>query len=333
MVVIFLKDQIIIKLKSKRINYNLEFNHRINIIRGDSASGKSALIRLLDSQKDSNIQIISNYKLIHLTPAFLQFVRESDNSFSNEYVYLIDEIDIAGNKDMLELVSHSPYKFILMVRESNLNNLTYGIDQIYEIYRSGKYNISRQMYNQDKINKYIKLNNIKTIMTEDSHSGYEFYKNLKNFNVISAGGSSNINGKIKINQIVVVDSIGFGPYIDNYINIAYNKNNFLLFPKSFEWLILTSGLFRMGDDELENKYLNYLNLTQEKFYEAALKESCQNINIWYNKSKLNSYFLEDIQYNKIIQRLEDLFQINLLDLNSNLKSDSSINKSNNLFWE
>lgn len=328
-----MENQINIKLKSKRINYNLEFSHRINIVRGDSASGKSAFIRLLDSRKDSNIQITSNYKLLHITPEFLQFVRDSGNSFSSEYVYIMDEIDIAGNKDMIKLISHSSYKFILMIRESNLNNLPYGIDQIYEIYRSGKYNLSRKMYNDQNINKNVNFRNIKVIMTEDSHSGYEFYKNLKNFNVISAGGNSNINGKIKINQIVVVDSIGFGPYIDNYINIAYNKNNFLLFPKSFEWLILTSGLFRMGDDELENKYLNYLNLTQEKFYEAALKESCQNINIWYNKSKLNSYFLEDIQYNKIIQRLEDLFQINLLDLNSNLKSDSSINKSNNLLWE
>ena len=152
MVVIFLKGQIIIKLKSKRINYNLEFNHRINIIRGDSASGKSALIRLLDSQKDSNIQIISNYKLIHLTPAFLQFVKDSDNSFSNEYVYIIDNVDFDGNKDMIKLISHSPHKFIIMTRDSNLNNLPYKINQIYGIYKSENTNLSRQMHGRDKNN-------------------------------------------------------------------------------------------------------------------------------------------------------------------------------------
>ena len=328
-----MENQINIKLKSKRINYNLEFSHRINIVRGDSASGKSAFIRLLDSRKDSNIQITSNYKLLHITPEFLQFVRDSGNSFSSEYVYIMDEIDIAGNKDMIKLISHSSYKFILMIRESNLNNLPYGIDQIYEIYRSGKYNLSRKMYNDQNINKNVNFRNIKVIITEDSHSGYQFYENLHDFDVISVNGNSNINRNIKMDQIVIVDSIGFGPYIDNYINISRNRNNFLIYPKSFEWLILTSNIFRISDNELEHKYLNYPYIIEEKFYEAILKESCQNINIWYNKSKLNSYFLEDIQYNKIIQRLEDLFQINLLDLNSNLKSDLSINKSNNLWWE
>lgn len=144
-------NQISIKLKSKRINYNLEFNHRINIVRGDSASGKSAFIRLLDSCKDSNIQITSNYKLLHITPGLLEFVRDSDNSFSNEYVYIIDNIDFDDNKDMIKLISYSTYKFIIMTRESNLNNPTYKMDQIYEIYRSGNTNLSRQIHSHNKI--------------------------------------------------------------------------------------------------------------------------------------------------------------------------------------
>lgn len=327
-----LTNQIFIKLKSKRISYNLEFNYRINIVRGDSASGKSAFIRLLDSRKDSNVQVTSNYKLIHMTSEFLQFIKETDNSFSKEYVYVIDEIDIAGNNDMLEFISHSPYKFILMIRESNLNNLSYGINQIYEIYNSGKYNISRKMYNYQKINKDVQINNITSIVTEDSHSGYEFYKRLNNFDVYSVGGNSNINNNIKSNQIVVVDAIGFGPYIDNYINSTYNKNNFLLYPKSFEWTILTSEIFRIDDITLDNQYLNHLNITQEKFYEAILKSLCKELGLWYGKSKLNPYFLEDTQYNKIMQRLDDLFNINLLQLNDNLQKGIKNNK-NNLLWE
>lgn len=155
MVVIFLKDQIIIKLKSKRINYNLEFNHRINIVRGDSASGKSAFIRLLDSCKGSNIQITSNYKLLHITPGLLEFVKDSDNSFSNEYVYIIDNVDFDGNKDMIKLISHSPHKFIIMTRESNLNNLPYKTNQIYEIYKSENTNLSRQIHSHDKSNNIL----------------------------------------------------------------------------------------------------------------------------------------------------------------------------------
>lgn len=147
-----MENRINIKLKSKRINYDLEFHHRINIVRGDSASGKSTFIRLLDSCKGSNIQITSNYKLLHITPGLLEFVKDSDNSFSNEYVYIIDNVDVDDNKDMIKLISHSPYKFIIMTRELNLNNLSYKINQIYEIYKSENTNLSRQMHSHDKNN-------------------------------------------------------------------------------------------------------------------------------------------------------------------------------------
>lgn len=44
-------ENIKIKVSSKLINYNLEFEDKVNIIRGDSATGKSTLVRLLDNKK------------------------------------------------------------------------------------------------------------------------------------------------------------------------------------------------------------------------------------------------------------------------------------------
>lgn len=65
-------EDIIIKVRSKLINYDLRFEHNLNIIRGDSATGKSTLIRIIDNKKSSDVSIESNYNIFHLTSDILE---------------------------------------------------------------------------------------------------------------------------------------------------------------------------------------------------------------------------------------------------------------------
>lgn len=322
-----MENIIYIKIKSDLVNYDLKFNHRVNIISGDSATGKSTLINLLNNRKNSKIDVNSNYKLLHLNSDFIEYMKNTNQSFSEEYVYLCDEMDITGEREILNIISKSKYKFILMIRESNLEELSYDISQIYELYQSGKYNISRPMYNIEKINNNIKIEDINSILTEDSNSGYEFYKNLNNFDVKSSEGNSNINKYLKNNQFVIVDSVGFGAYIKNFLDMSRERNIFLIYPKSFEWLLLTSEIFRITDRDIENQFKGVTNIQREKYYEKLLIFECEKRHLWYSKSKLNNIFLEDKQYTKIIHRLEELFNINLLGLNKNLarNTEESLN--------
>lgn len=69
-----------IKIKSKLINYDLTFEHNLNILRGDSATGKSMLIRFLDNKRSSNAIIDSNYKLFHITSEMLKRDIKLDNN-------------------------------------------------------------------------------------------------------------------------------------------------------------------------------------------------------------------------------------------------------------
>lgn len=307
-----------IKIESKLINYNLEFEHKVNIVRGNSATGKSLIVRLLDNKRSSNINIDSNYKLFHLNSEIL----EGGYKLNPETVYILDEDDGIEDKVVVENINKNKYKFILIIRDANLSSISYSIDQIYEIFRSGKYNLSRKVYSKDlNKDKLIEYNKIDSIVVEDSGSGYEYYRTYDKFEVLSSNGNSNINKNLKSNQIVVIDSIAFGPYIKTLKEKSKNKNIFTVYPKTFEWLVLTSKIFRISDESLEKDYINgEYNINKEKYYEAVLKEESNKININYSKSKLSEKFKEISQLNKINERLLELFNIDIQELNKNLEN-------------
>ena len=315
-------ETIKIKIKSKLINYNLEFEHNLNIIRGDSATGKSTLVRFLDNEESSCATIESNYELFHLTAKML----ERNIRLDERTVYIMDESDGIKNKIVIDTINKNKYNFILIIRDTKLENLSYGISQIYEIFRSGKYNLNRRMYNENlNKDKSIEYDKLDSIITEDSGSGYEYYTTYRNFNVSSSNGNSNINKYLNLNQIVVIDEIAFGPYIKTLEEKSTNSNIFILYPKTFEWLILTSKIFRISDRSLENGYkTGEYAINREKYYENVLKNESNKINLKYSKSKLSEEFKEAKQLDKINERLVELFKIDIKELSENRQGNAQI---------
>lgn len=322
-------EDIKIKIKSKLINYDLNFEHNLNILRGDSATGKSTIVKFLDNEESSNAIIESNYELFHLNSKML----ERNIKLDNKTIYIMDESDGIKNQIVINTINKNKYKFILIIRDAKLENLSYGINQIYELYKSGKYNLNRRIY-KDNLNKdklgLLNFEDFNSIVTEDSESGFQFYSNYKNFEVMSSNGNSNINNNIENNQIVVIDSIAFGPYIKQLLDLIDNKNIFIVSPKSFEWLILTSDIFRINNKDLDKNYkLINCNKNKEKYYEICLKEESSKINIRYSKSKLNEKFLEEKQFNKINDRIRNLFDIDINELNKVKNNNFNID---NMRW-
>ena len=311
-----------IKINSKLINYNLEFEDSLNVIRGHSATGKSLLVRLIDNKKNSNITVNSNYKLFHLTSEIL----EGGYVLNTDTVYIMDEEDGIEDKIVVEAINKNKYKFILITRNAKLSNISYSINQINEIYKSGKYNLNRKVY-REALNKDRSINydKIDSIVTEDSGSGYEYYQTYDIFNVFSSRGNSNINKCLKSNQIVVIDEIAFGPYIKTLEEKSINKNIFIVYPKTFEWLVLTSKIFRISDEILENIYQNgEYEINKEKYYENILKRESNRLNIIYSKKKLNEKLKEANQLDKINERFVELFSIDIKELNRNKQKNKQI---------
>lgn len=155
--------------------------------------------------------------------------------------------------------------------------------------------------------------------------------------MVSAKSNSKISKMIKDkdNIIVVFDSITIRPYIENLYSISRNKNIYFLHPKSFEWLLLNSEIFRQSDIEDSMNYIRFLYINDKEYYTNLLAEVSSRLNIEdfkYNKHKLSPWYLEDNRFNKVINKLNELYNLDLNKIESDLE-DTSTNSKKNLIWE
>ena len=127
--------------------------------------------------------------------------------------------------------------------------------------------------------------NVKEIITEDSNSGYQFFRAVcrRDISCRSAAENSNALGAVeKSNRseiLVIADGAAFGQYmgqLDTYQRRHHNVHLFL--PESFEWLILKSDLV----DGKEVKEI----LT------VCLQYMTKGTFLQYQKSALNSVYLQ-----------------------------------------
>lgn len=237
-----------------------------------------------------------------------------------EFIYIFDEDDGLNNENVINFINNPEYTIIMITRDLTFPEINYSLDDIYEFKESNKYNILNKKYNN--LNK-ISTNKEKLdkILTEDSRSGFEFYKNLKNFKVTTSNGNSNILKNIKDNQIIVFDSLGIGPHIKYILWKTSVLNCYMIYPKSFEWLLLESGIFGKTRYEVE-KYKN-----EGEYYYKLLRRVSNLYRKPYSKDRLNKWILENNQYDKVILKIDELFKINLKELNKRLE-----NNNNNLKW-
>lgn len=321
--------KIVIKDLYEKLIFDLEIENRVTIIRGESATGKSTLLRYIQESENMRINIESPKKLLVTNKESLKNVlaMSKTGELSNDYIYFLDEDDGVDSPEIGSIINNSKNMFVIITRDTSLPNINYGIDQIYEFKKSGKYNILKRKYSTNlNTNHQINLLKLDKIIVEDGGSAFEFYKTLSRFKVNSSFGNSNIQKSLKDNQVVIIDSLGFGPYIKNLNSFKSNKNIFVIYPKSFEWLILES-LFGKEKINVET----YKN--EEDFYYKKLKLVMSGYKRNYSKSKIDGWFTEEPQKSKIFDKIDEIFCINLLKLNKNVGTIKYDEKENILKWE
>lgn len=322
----------ILEIKGKRINYLLEIQDRITIIRGDSATGKTTMAKIISQQLrgiNNGFEINTDFNLKEVLKNNIEYPDLDPNS-----LYLLDEGSLETSNQFANFVNKSRSHFIIISRD-RMPNIIYSFESIYEFYNDNGIIKLKHKYN-DLNNQYVNKLKLNKLITEDSNSGYQFYNKFKNINVVSSKSNSKLSRMIENEDdiIVVFNSIAIGPYIENMYNISRNKNIYFLFPKSFEWLLLNSGIFRKSDIEDSKNYIGVIYITEEEYYTKLLIEVSSRFNneyIRYKKHKLSDWYLEDDRFNKVINKLGELFKLDLNKINDNLKGD--IKPDNNLIWE
>lgn len=295
-----------VRVSTKRLIYDLDIRRKITVIRGDSGTGKSTLVDLIASAKSrgtTGIQVISKVPCNAVVDVNNTW-RTQIERMPNSIVFIDEDEEFIRTDEFAEVVGKSDNYFVIITR-APLENLPYSVNEIYEMDTSGKYHTLKRMFSKSNVEFVPDI-----IITEDSKSGYEFFKSLGGrvgSKCISANGKSNIQHKMLDNKLkgknvlVVADGAAFGSNVEKIIrSIRHIKtsNVCLFLPESFEYVLLSSIMFK--EDKgiqkiLENPY-DYIDasyISWEKYFEELLIKVTQGTPARYSKSKLSTCYINN----------------------------------------
>lgn len=307
-----------ITVKNNVLQYKFEIRRNITIIRGDSATGKTTLVDMIreyyENGEQSGVTLQCDKQCVVLEGRQWKVLLEN---IQDSIVFIDEGNAFVASREFAEEVKRSDNYFVIVTRES-LATLPYSVEEIYGIKSSGKYGALQQNYQEFyRIygkQQYDNLFNPEIILVEDSNSGYEFWEyamQKKNRTVVSAGGKSNIFGKLGFYEdkkvLVIADGAAFGPEMDKVMKkILAGNEKVLYLPESFEWLILKSGVVKDKDINkiLENpgeyieseKYMSW-----EQFFTGLLMEKTKDSYLQYEKKELNVAYKNDKISRKIME--------------------------------
>lgn len=321
-----MKGKYHIVIQNNKLHYELDIKRNITIIKGDSATGKTTLIGLIDRASrmgiSSGISIACKKKCRTLNDMDWQLILSN----TKENIIFVDEDNLfIRTKEFAQAVKESDNYFVIICRE-DLPHLPYSVEEIYGIHTSGKYNDLKRTYNElykiyanTKIQKKDLPITPKEVITEDSNSGHQFFNAIckeKNINCISAGGKSNIRkilDKTDGNNILVIaDGAAIGPEMNKlYQYMRLHDTSSLYLPESFEWMILKSGvisetviqsILEHPEDYIDSKkYMSW-----ERYFTNLLIENTKDTFLKYNKGSLNESYLQERIKNSILNIMEGI---------------------------
>ena len=234
-----------IDIYDNRVAYHLEVKRNITIIQGNSATGKTELVRMISDYNrggiSSGITLICEKECIALNVLDWKSYLLS----AHDKIFFIDENSaFVKTKEFAEIVMTSDNYFVLIYRDS-LPQLSYSVEEIYgmrENRESQKYVGVKRTYNE-----LYKLYNLTSsepfapdvVVTEDSNSGFDCFNSIFAGRCVSAEGKSNVASKTASismdgnSVLTIVDGAAFGSDIQQFMrkcsNVLFYKISFMLY--------------------------------------------------------------------------------------------------------
>lgn len=288
-----------IRLQSKRLSYDLELRHKVNIIQGDSGIGKTTLIgtvnnsirrHMFKNTSTKELDIIDDRSVARV----VSHIRES-----KDCICLMDE-DTPGitSKEVAEAINDSDCCFVIIHRYP-LSNIPYSIDAVYTLETIGTKHVLKNRFSRSADGSKVKP---QYIICEDSKSGFILFKlidTLDKYVNTSRGKSNIIDMAIDLQSsthsrvLIIADGAAFGDHIERLISAQTKFNIAAYLPESTEFLLLHSVIFKQ-DVDLEQLIhtVDTSFISSEQMYTQILKQKMQEIGLTYSKSGLNRCFVD-----------------------------------------
>ena len=309
-----MKGKHIISVTSRKAGYRLELERKICVLKGNSGTGKSSLIRLISEHLEYGIQ--SGVKISVDSSASLAVLTNSSDwaqilsSIHDTVLFIDEDVRYLYSDSFQRELREADCYAVIVSRSGMFNALPYSVFGVYELVteRKGIYTATTMYHLYEEEHDRSDFN---LLLTEDSNSGYEMAQyafGAYNTEVVSAGGNASILADFqKLSQsydhiCVNVDGAAFGAFIEPVLKLAELKGNSrVLAPESFEYVLLNireiSKHLSQDLGELTRTF-DYCDSQRfsswEKYYEELLKQvTSENLGFTYNKQKLNKWFLNE----------------------------------------
>lgn len=306
-----MRGEHLVTVRNNKVQIKLPIRRNLTILKGRSATGKSTLIDLVgqfdELGPDSGVVVSCDVPCKVLSGKNWQ----RDLEFISGSIVFIDEDNaFMRSHEFARAAKASDNYYVLVAREA-LPQLPYSVDEIYELKNTGRssskypaysrtYTSTRRAYGVHQFDGA----RPDLVVVEDSNSGFDFFSALcqkSEVPCVSAKGKANVFRTVrdaKVSSILVIaDGAAFGPEIETVLALGRYKSLQLFLPESFEWLVLSSGLFK--DKKTQDMLLrpaDYIESSEffswERFFTRQLIELTAGSYLAYEKSGLNPAYLE-----------------------------------------
>lgn len=311
-----MKGKYHIIVQNNKVKFEFDIKRNITIVRGDSATGKTTFVSLIDTYDrlgaDSGIEVLCKKRCLTINNSNWEYIL---NSISECIVFIDEETTIVKSDDFARKIRETDNYYVIITRE-NLPNLPYSVEEVYGIHNSGRYSDMRRTYNSFyqlyTTENSVKNEPVEIVIAEDSNSGHEFFKAVTadDISCISAGGKTKIKHLVNDNKgkklLIIADGAAFGSEMDElYRYIKKHPEVSLYLPESFEWLILKSGLIdgnrivdilQHTEDYLESSDF----FSWERFFTKLLISETEGTYLQYSKQRLNEVYLNAKEKEQIL---------------------------------
>ena len=308
------------RAKSKKVLFEFSIRRNITVIKGDSATGKTTLLRILYEYlrmgKQSGYAVSTNVSYyVYIRDEVGRDWKDALYPLKNTVIFIEENNEFVFTKEFASFVKKSGNYFVFVTR-APLKMLPYSIHEIYEIITDGKrtdikesYHEFREIYSNYPI---IENNKIQNIVTEDSNSGYQFWTHaFKNSHVTSSNGNGNLIKQVEElgpgDALVIADGAAFGSLMESCMSsfqVQTDRRISLWLPESFEYLILKSGILKSEKlTQILENISEYVECEKYESWESFFTELLVTLTAGgvekYSKNVLNAYYLQDWIVDKI----------------------------------